>query len=683
VADLVLFKPRRELGAQANLQAFIALCRDKLTIFGEELKFEEDTWDVTGDIDLKGKKGKLRVVFSSWATMNKASPEPMPHPFQAFAKAYFRYQHGMQPSKAVAGRISALRALCEAMQEHGMADPVVLDAGVFNRAAQLLAAHYSSETGYRMGLQLEMVAKCLDDNHLCAVPLHWKNPIPRPAETAGRVGDEFDKIRDRKLPSAYALDALARAFQAATEPPEQVITAVAALLCSAPDRVNEVLSLRVGCEVRQDRPGLPQAYGLRYWPSKGADPMVKWIVPSMADVVAEALKRLQLHSSEARQVAAWYEANPTSLFLPPHLEHLRAQRDLSMKEVLELLFVESAAAGAADWCKRNNVPTYGRGNSKRAAFVDVERAVVAMLPRGFPFLDAGTGLRYSEALCLTRRNALHGSHNTFWGAIEVVDQGNVATGLGNRSKHGFRSVFDKLGFFEADGTPLAIRTHQFRHYLNTLAQAGGMSELDIAKWSGRADIRQNSAYNHVSDRDVQARISELKGEDTESFNQLVAQTRVNLIPRAKFAELNIQAAHTTDLGFCAHDFAMSPCQLHLDCVNCNEQVCIKGDAVGEANARAKQAETTALLLEAQAADADGSYGASRWMQHQQLTLERLSQLVGILDDPHVPRGAVIRLAHVKPASRLQQAVEARKALPNQQADVPKLSWRVDEGEQSA
>jgi hypothetical protein len=682
VAEIILFKPRRELGAQANLQEFTTLCRDRLTIFGEQLEFDEDLWDLTESIPLKGKNGALRVAFSSWATANERTPVPLPKPFLAFAKSYFRYQHGLRPAKAVGHRVAALRALCAALEEYGSADPVATDAGVLNRAAQFVAEHFSKSAGYRVGSQLELLAAFMDDNHLCAVPLHWKNPISRPPESGGRVGVEFDTLRNKRLPSAFALDTLARAFVAATEPQDAIITSIAAILCSAPDRVNEVLSLRVDCEVRQERPGLPAAYGLRYWPSKGADPMVKWVVPSMASIVVEALHRLRQHTAEAREVAAWYEAHPTSLFLPPHLEHLRGRPDLSMAEVGEILFIEAATSGYG-WCWKNGVPTQGRGSEKTAAFEDLEQAVVAMLPRGFPVLDPETGLRYSQALCIARRNAFHGQRGTYRCLIDAVDQGIVSTGLGNRSKHGFRSVFDRLGFCEADGSPVAIRSHQFRHYLNTLAQAGGMSELDIAKWSGRADVRQNSAYNHVSDRDVQARIKELKGDNAESFTQLVAQTRVNLIPRAKFAELNIQAAHTTDLGFCAHDFAMSPCQLHIDCVNCNEQVCIKGDEVGEANARAKQAETTVLLHEARAADADGFYGASRWVQHQQLTLERLSQLVGILDDPRIPRGAVIRLSHIRPASRLQQAAEARKALPQQQADIPLLAWRVEDGGPSA
>ena len=361
------------------------------------------------------------------------------------------------------------------------------------------------------------------------------------------------------------------------------------------------------------------------------------------------------------------------------LEHLRG-KDLSLAELGEVLFVETPHRTIPrQWCVDNNVPTEIRGKKLFVRFDEVEAAVLRALPEGFPWLDVERGVRFSEALCVTRRNELHKAKGTYRGIIDALNQGFISTGLGNRSKHGFTSVFENLGFFEADGSPVVIRTHQFRHYLNTLAQAGGMSELDIAKWSGRKDVRQNTVYNHVSDRDLQARLTEIKEEaKKQSSTELTPQVRISLIPRAKFKEMGIQAAHTTDFGMCVHDFVMSPCALHQDCINCNEQVCIKGDEFGEANTRAKHEETEHLLREARAAENEQIYGASRWVQHQQLTYERLSELVAILDNPNVPKGAVIRLTHIKPASRLRHAVEARKALGIDVKEQNLLQWTIDE-----
>jgi hypothetical protein len=105
--------------------------------------------------------------------------------------------------------------------------------------------------------------------------------------------------------------------------------------------------------------------------------------------------------------------------------------------------------------------------------------------------------------------------------------------------------------------------------------------------------------------------------------------------------------------------ATALCQLHMDCLNCNELVCIKGDGAREANIRCIREETRTLLEEARSATVEQVYGANRWVEHQSKTLARLEQLCGILDDPSVPEGAVIRLAPTEQASRLQQAVRVQ------------------------
>ncbi|MGE8451159.1 MAG: integrase, partial [Pseudomonadales bacterium] len=180
-------------------------------------------------------------------------------------------------------------------------------------------------------------------------------------------------------------------------------------------------------------------------------------------------------------------------------------------------------------------------------------------------------------------------------------------------------------------------------YLNTLAQAGGLSQLDIAKWSGRVNVSQNRAYDHQSDRDVLALVRQAVGGEQHSTGDLARLHKSMLIPRDEFARLKVPTAHTTEFGYCIHDFTMLPCQLHQDCLNCDEQICIKGDAVREANLRRHRDETRMLLAAAEAAVAEESAGADRWSEHQRKTLERLDQLCGILEDPRVPFGTVIQL----------------------------------------
>ncbi|MCA1977986.1 MAG: hypothetical protein LDL19_01990 [Thiobacillus sp.] len=658
MAEIVLFTPRAELDAEANLAGFVAMARDQLTVFGAGLPFQHDTWDVTETVATKAKGGKReRITFSTAATVDDKVPSMMQQPFLSFAKAYVRYMHGLRPTKAIHGRLAALRALEAALAEKGaVPDPVHVDSGVLNRAAQLLVDRFSDGAAYRAGQQLEMLSTFMADNRLTAVPVRWRNSIKRPAGGV-RVGKEADERRADKMPSQAALDALPRVFLLATEPADVITASAAAIMLSAPDRISEVLTLPEACEVREPRKGKEEAYGLRWWPAKGADPGVKWVVPSMASVVQEALRKIRGVTEEARRIAKWYEEHPGQIYLAADVAHLRGREWLSMADVGEILGLADRTA-ANTWCKAQGVATSkleGEGKRVFARFADVEAAVLDMLPRGFPILDEVTGLKYSEALFVVRRNELGAQRGTYRCMLEAVGIGQINTGLGSRAEHGHESVFTRLGFTEPDGSLITLTSHQFRHYLNTLAQAGGLSQLDIAKWSGRKDIRQNEAYDHLTPGQMLEKIRDAVGDETVMFGPLAELPKRVMIRRDDFAQLVIPTAHTTDLGYCVHDYTSSPCQLHADCIHCQDLVCMKGDAEKTAMLRQRLDEARGLLEKAEVDWAEGYSGADRWTEHQRSTVERLSQLVEIMDDPAVPDGAVIQLATPQMPSRIARA----------------------------
>jgi hypothetical protein len=143
--------------------------------------------------------------------------------------------------------------------------------------------------------------------------------------------------------------------------------------------------------------------------------------------------------------------------------------------------------------------------------------------------------------------------------------------------------------------------------------------------------------------EVQAPISQaLKGGFTSELEPVVG-LGPNLITRRDFKDLGLTAAHTTDYGWCAHDFASEPCQMYRDCINCAEQVCIKGETQKEMNLQMLKSETEYLLKQAREALSEEEYGADTWVKHQSMTLERVNALLSIIRDPEVPAGARIRL----------------------------------------
>lgn len=662
--SVVVFTPKAERDVAENLGEFVAMSRSQLTIFGADLRFDDMAWDVTDTTQLKGHGNKrVRIYFSTQETVDDMLPTQMAEPFASFAKAYVRYMQGMRPTKNPAFRVTALRALDAAHRKSGRLAPVMMDGDTFNRAARVIADRLTGSTAYRVGSQLELIAKFMSEHRLTAVPLSWRSPIKRPLDSI-RVGPEFDKRRSEKMPSQAALEALPKTFHIATQPNDVLFSSIAAILCSAPDRINEVLLLAENCEVHDETSGGKDAYGLRWQPAKGADPMVKWIIPSMAAVVAEAIAKIRYLTEDARSIAKWYELNPGRLYLPQHLEYLRNQELLTMDEVKEVILLEGGAASFAGlWCSANNVLLIKNGRRVYARFADVERAAIAQLPDGFPLLNAEMGLKFSEALIVVRRNELHSAKGTFGCVIEPVSINQVNTAFGTRSEHGFESIFDRLGFTEPNGSRIRVSTHQFRHYLNTLAQAGGMSQLDIAKWSGRLDVRQNEAYDHVTADQMVAKIRESIGDEALMFGPLAKLPKNIPISRDEFARLKIPTAHTTDLGFCVHDYTMTPCERHADCINCNEHVCVKGDEGKTMRVRRRLEDAKQLLTRAEEATKQGYYGADRWMEHHQKTVQRLTQLTEIFDSPAVAIGAVIQLADVPIVSwpGVEQALEDRVA----------------------
>jgi hypothetical protein len=220
------------------------------------------------------------------------------------------------------------------------------------------------------------------------------------------------------------------------------------------------------------------------------------------------------------------------------------------------------------------------------------------------------------------------------------------------------NIWRRHGYTNRDGTQISMTSHQLRHFLNTVAQRGDLGQLDLAKWSGRANIHQNATYNHMSDDEYVdlARRAGLGGV----LDKVKANAPVT------FADLDAVGdgiAHVTEYGFCVHDFSMLPCQKHRDCLNCTEQVCIKGDEERLERLMQHRDGIRMQLEKAREATLDGMYGADRWSQHQQKTLQRVCQLIEILESPNTPVGSVIRLSNDQEFSPLKRELAARSGTP--------------------
>ena len=127
----------------------------------------------------------------------------------------------------------------------------------------------------------------------------------------------------------------------------------------------------------------------------------------------------------------------------------------------------------------------------------------------------------------------------------------------------------------------------------------------------------------------------------------------------EFNTLEKGAVHVTEFGVCVHDFTMTPCDKYRDCLNCSEQVCIKGETEKFGRIKKRLEEVRAQFSAAEKAMKDGYAGADRWYEYHKNTLAHLEQLISILENPDVQDGAQIKLRNDKAFSPLRRAVESK------------------------
>lgn len=228
--------------------------------------------------------------------------------------------------------------------------------------------------------------------------------------------------------------------------------------------------------------------------------------------------------------------------------------------------------------------------------------------------------------------------------------------LGDRSH---RSIFDRYGYRDAAGRRLKLTSHQPRHLLNTIAQRGGLSNLEIAKWSGRADVRQNRTYNHMTEYEFVS-MAESLDQSKELFGPTDEVAKNIPVTTQEFNSLERAAAHVTEFGYCVHDYTMSPCEKFRDCINCTEQVCIKGDEEKLERLRGRLEKTERLLAISHEAIEDGEMGTDRWYQYHMKTAKRLRELVGVLENSEIEDGAQVKLRG-NDFSQLRRVVEKKSA----------------------
>ncbi|EFE7610017.1 integrase [Escherichia coli] len=634
--NVLFFRTKQRINAELNLEEFIIFCRFELTATDSDLSWESNWW-------------KGIAIFNKINITHKREPdkkELLDDEFIDFAKAYMKYQLVLTKSRwKLSTSIAVLKVIEQTLlMVNKSADITRVNISVLDEAALTIKHSYKKRTAYDYGQELQKLVGFLSENGLLEVgTLSWLSPI-KPEEQSNRISSKAEEARIKKLPDKTALNAMAEIFSLPDDELSErdlFTTSVFALLMCAPSRISEILALSCDCEVNETDSKGGQKYGLRFYSMKGYGADIKWIPEVMVPVAKKAIERLRKISKNAREFALWVENNPEKFFRRDHYPDIAEDEVLKPNQICELLGYNSGSKeGRKKYLYQVNIYDCNETYSMKSLW----KIILSKLPSGFPYYYKD--IKYSDTLCLLNVNQLDKVKITIMYELQKPSKNIFIPdiSLTNKEHVRFENIFTRHGYVGPDGKPLHLRSHQPRHLLNTIAQRNGMSNLDIAKWSGRAKVSQNKVYNHVSEDEMLRKAEALDISSIGSQAFMIDSVEPNLPVSEGMVNLwEHGAIHATEFGYCVHDYMMSPCDKFRDCINCNEQVCVKGDEEKLQRLEERLNMTEGLLSKAKESMTEDELGADRWVKHHESTLSRLRELISILSDDAIPDGSRIKL----------------------------------------
>lgn len=628
------------------IQTLLAIAREK---FAADLRtdvsaFDGPMWDVRGLRDRSTTTSNPRLYFTRHGTVD----QPLPIVYGSVVKCWLILDRHSVAN--MSRRLDAARILWEAIhrRRRGRAEAFSwrsLSEEDLSQAELLMQAGWKQSTTYRLIASLLVFTRFLAARGLCR-PLYY-TPQTKRVEDFNRHTISGQQERRDRLPTEAALHGIADIYcQHAKDPGDRLRAAAIAILAVTGLRIGELLTLPLDCEVEERRSGSLR-YGIRYYKekSRGAEKLlaVRWVTAVGAELARKAIHEIRLLTQDARARARVLEAAPHRVPIPGF--HWAAR--MTSAEVALALGLRQAPKALPRHRDRRGV--YFQASEVEAFLLSLRTPLWTVDRRN------GTFQMLSDTLLIAFRNALLPGQAVCPLLVQPVVISNLANFLSGGT--GVASVFERFDIREPDGPFCRITSHQFRHWLNYIADKGGLPVELQSRWMGREHAQDTEAYRHAT---VDERLHWVKAGIREGR---LAGSKANMyfeLPTAKrdrYLDGEVQAVHFTALGLCLHDFAVAPCPYHLNCVRgCADYLRVKGSET-ERRHLVQIQESTERALASARTYATGLNGriAEPWIRHCEKTLEGVRAALAIDNEPGPANGGVVR-PFSKGRSKFQKAV---------------------------
>lgn len=490
---------RALLDARTNLDNLIGRARISV-VFGDAVEFDATVWDLAPVKPVRptansAKQAKLYFTTHEDGYVRGIERRtPMTDRFALLLKTMIvlREEARARMAKDHGRILRAARSLYTAMGDLDR-DPVNLVSADFVAACNDIRTRKTQRgkvsadtTAYRLGQGLEQIAEFVNRHNLSKVRIAFVNPFPRIAYDHTNVDEASREKRAERLASREEVGAIIDAsltIRARENKRALLLISVVEWLCCAPVRINELLYTRANCRrserSRRKATGDEVEYlGYAHEGSKGAPDTTKFIPSVMVDIADRALADVRRITEPYRQIARWMENHPGRAYIAEPWRLADADTLLSARQVGKALGLAHLAEYG--WLKINRIRKRAEDSTRCYRLGDVEEAILRQQPK-LPDPKA----KLSEFMFLVPRHFFRDDLGTQDYVLSFVTDMQISTFLGCHKGH--KGIFEQLEILDQDRKPYRINTHSLRHLLNTLAQEGLLSQLDIARWSGRKE----------------------------------------------------------------------------------------------------------------------------------------------------------------------------------------------------
>ena len=678
--NLIYFPSDRIQTPDSEIKRFIDFVK-QLSELNENIRFDENYW-----------KGEVNFVKTGISSKDRSPENLLHHSILEFAKAYVKYQriNNKLKTQDTILAIRAIEKIC--LERYGEIDLTKLVIADFDLAAENAKKNYKASSAYHVGRQLKILLDFLRQLKILGLP-EWKNPLKKPADKVIVLDKESEEYRSSKLPDEDAIFALADIFsrkESELSDRDIFVTSAVSLLLAAPERASELFFLKYNCiheeEVQTvsksslglvaDGSNIEKVLGIRWYAQKNYGYDIKYIPSVMIPTVKRAVERLIKMSEKPRHLAYLLEISDK---FPRHDLCPKVPDDQLLKRSEVLLAMgfdvsqyndRQANDSGRKFLNARDIPI----SNYEVCLNDLNIMLRKRLPDGFPYVPFKTGngvqVKWSEALFCCFANQFHSDKATIFSElwmphIDTLNEDLSPTKKKLRGKDelaNVQSIFQRWGYGD-----YSMSTHQFRHLLNTIANTNGMDSMLLAKWSGRADMKQNRVYDHTSVEDRNFGLIEMQKNEVGTVNTDSTFTFQIATPRT-LQELNTKTTlsmHTTEFGLCTHSYIDEPCLKYRNCLNCTEHVCIKGDEEKKKRLQDRLRKEKILWAKDEEAVSKNITGAKVWLEMRELTIKRCEQMIALLDDPNILDGTPLSLPPSEHVTHLDLAYQkaGRKRIP--------------------